>query len=137
MRPARLFVIALVVLCLFLPLAAKSNKLIVTGTLEQVMAIGGESTGWAIQLNPVIIVGGRQISSLELKSPDTHKLASLREKFVQAKGTLTTVQGVETGDRPVLELSSIHVVKTNNPQNDKNKLSFWDSVANFFSLSPT
>jgi len=52
-------------------------------------------------------VRGRQISSLEIKSSDTRKLASLEDKFVEAKGKLTFASGIEIAQRSVFELSSI------------------------------
>ena len=85
----------------------RSRRLTVLGTLTGEMAIGGKSADWCIQLNPVIMVDGTQISSLEIRSTDTQKLASLEDKFVQAKGTLTFVSGGQTAQRPVFELSSI------------------------------
>ena len=84
----------------------KSKKLTVLGTLTEEMAVGAK-TAWSIRLNPVIMVHGRQISSLEIKSSDTRKLASLEDKFVEAKGKLTFASGIETAQRPVFELSSI------------------------------
>ena len=84
----------------------KSKRLTVLGTLTQEVAVGTK-TAWSIRLNPVIIVHGRQISSLEIKSSDSRKLASLEDKFVQAKGKLTFASGIETAQRPVFQLSSI------------------------------
>jgi len=85
----------------------RSRRLTVLGTLTGEMAIGGKRGDWYIQLNPVIMLDGTQISSLEIKSPDTQRLASLEDKFVQAKGKLTFVSGGQTAQRPVFELSSI------------------------------
>ena len=88
------------------PLIVKSKKLTVLGTLTEEMDADA-NPAWSIQLNPVIMVHGRQISSLEIKSPDTRKLSSLEDKFVQAKGKLTFSFGIETTQSPVFELSSI------------------------------
>ena len=88
------------------PLIVKSKKLTVLGTLTEEMDVDANPS-WSIQLNPVIMVHGRQISSLEIKSPDTRKLSSLEDKFVQAKGRLTFSFGIETVQSPVFELSSI------------------------------
>jgi len=85
----------------------RSRRLTVLGTLTGEMAIGGKRADWCIQLNPVIMLDGTQISSLEIKSTDTQKLLSLEDKFVQAKGTLTFVSGGAIVQRPVFELSSI------------------------------
>lgn len=84
----------------------KSKKLTVLGTLTEEMDADADPA-WCIQLNPVIMVHGKQISSLQIKSPDTRKLSSLEDKFVQAKGKLTFSFGIETVQSPVFELSSI------------------------------
>ena len=47
-----------------------------TGKLNRVMAIGGESTGWAIHLDHEITVEGKHVSSLEIDYPKTKKLES-------------------------------------------------------------
>jgi hypothetical protein len=100
----------------------KPDKLTVMGKLTRVMAIGAETSGWAIDLNPVLTVDGKQVSSLEVKYSNTKKLEALENKKVQAKGTLSNAVGVETGDRPVLTLSSIKEIKEkpakDNPDKD-------------------
>ena len=136
MRPGRTLGFAFLLLSLCLPLQAKSKHLTVTGKLTHAMAIGAESTGWSLQLNPVITVDGHQLSSLEIETAHADKLQSLQDRFVEASGTLVILTGVETGDRPVLHLSSIHSVKSNNPESEKSKISFWSALLNFFFLSP-
>jgi len=85
----------------------RSRRLTVLGTLTGEVAMGGKSADWCIQLNPVIMLDGTQISSLEIKATDKQKLASLEDKFVQARGKLTFVSGGQTAQRPVFEVSSI------------------------------
>jgi hypothetical protein len=86
----------------------KSKRLTVLGTLtDNMTGVGSETSGWTIQLNPVIIVDGHLISSIQVKSANSHQLESLEDKFVQAKGKLTFLSGVETPQRPLFELSSI------------------------------
>jgi hypothetical protein len=135
MRPARFVVFLVFLFCIYFPLHAKSKHLIVTGKLTELAAVSGQSAGWAIRLNPVITVDGKQLSSVEIQTPHAQKLESLQEQFVQASGSLVTLSAADSADRPVLKLSSIHSVKYNNPESDKPKLSFWSSVVNFFSLS--
>ena len=88
------------------PFVFKSKTLTVLGTLTEEMDADA-NPAWSIQLNPVIMVHGRQISSLEIRSPNTRKLNSLEDKFVQAKGKLAFSFGIETVQGPVFELSSI------------------------------
>lgn len=106
--------IALFFFCLAAPdflLSGQSDKLTVMGRLTRIMAIGGESSGWAIELNPVLTVNGKQVSSLEVKASNPKKLEALENKFVKATGKLSNAVGVETGERPVLTLSSIKPIK--------------------------
>jgi hypothetical protein len=111
MRVSRLFACIAFLLFLAAVLSAQTDKLTVMGKLTRVMAIGGESSGWAIELNPVLTVDGKQVSSLEVKTSNTKKLESLENKTVKATGTLSNAVGVETGQRPVLNVSSIKAVK--------------------------
>ena len=76
------------------------------------VAIGGESTGWSIQVDPEISVDGKPVHSIEIGYKDAQKLEKLNDKRVVATGKLTHKHGVETGDRPVLDVSSIKESKT-------------------------
>jgi hypothetical protein len=118
MRLARFSALCfLLLLCVFLPLHAKSKKLTVTGKLTRTMAIGAETSGWLIELNPAITLDGKQLTSLEVQSSDTQKLESLNGQWVQAKGTLSSISGVETGARTILQVSSVKGIKQ--PQGQK------------------
>jgi hypothetical protein len=111
MRQARISAcLTLFLLCLT-SLSAQTDKLTVMGKLTRVMAIGAESSGWAIELNPVLTVEGKQVSSLEVKVADPKKLEGLENKTVKASGKLSNAVGVETGKRPVLTISSIKAIK--------------------------
>jgi len=118
------FVVLFLVSCFSLAsdsLVVKSKMLTVLGTLADESASGTEGTGWAIYLNPVIMFDGKQISSLQLKSTefvrvDKHRLASLEDKFVQARGRLTYVSGTETVQRPVFAVLSIREHKDKEPK---------------------
>ncbi len=90
---------------------SQAQKMTVTGTLVRAMAIGGETTGWTIQLESEITAGGKQINSIEVDSHDVTKLEKFENKRVRATGTLSHRHGVETGDRPVLEISSLKEAK--------------------------
>jgi hypothetical protein len=88
------------------------QKLTVTGKLVRVMAIGAESTGWAIQMNPAVRLGDKQVSSVQVRYRDASKLEKLENKQVKATGKLVQRQGVETGTQPLVDISSIKEVKT-------------------------
>lgn len=97
--------------CVCPRLATQEHELTVRGKLVRTMAIGGESTGWAIQLDSEIIVDSKSANSVEVDYPRTRKLEKLENKRVKATGKFSHRRGVETGDRTVLELSSIAEAK--------------------------
>lgn len=88
------------------------QKLTVTGKLVRVMAIGGESTGWAIELSPAITVDGKQVSSLQVRYRSASKLEKLENRQVRATGTLTQKQGVESGEQLILNIASLKETNT-------------------------
>jgi heat shock protein HslJ len=112
MRIARVTTgLMLALLCFSLHAQSQDKKISVTGTLSRVMAIGGESTGWSIQLDSETTIGDKQVHSIEIAYPRTEKLEKLENKRVRATGLLSHRHGVETGDRLVLEVSSLKEVR--------------------------
>jgi heat shock protein HslJ len=108
MRIARIATgLTLALLCICLYAQTPSQTMTVTGRLTRVMAIGGESTGWAIQLDSEVAIDGKQVHSIEVESRKTKRLEKLDSQHVEATGLLSHRQGVETGERIVLVLSSI------------------------------
>jgi heat shock protein HslJ len=79
----------------------------VTGGLSRTVAIGGESTGWSIRLDTKATVEGKTLSSIEVADGGQDKLHQLANKHVKATGKIVHRQGVETGDRLILEISQI------------------------------
>ena len=102
--------LAVVLLCICSYAQTPSQTMTVTGTLTRAMAIGGESTGWTIQFDSEVAVDGKPAHSIEVDSRKTKKLEKLDNKHVEATGVLSHRQGVETGQRIVLQLSSIKEV---------------------------
>ena len=108
MRIARLGMgLVLALSLLFSTAEAKSHKITVTGKLGRVMAMGGESTGWAIQFESETAMEGKQVSSVEVEYHKIKKLERLENKVVSATGVVSHRQGVEMGDRLVLVVSSM------------------------------
>jgi hypothetical protein len=97
------------------PSPLKSKTLTVFGTLTADRATGA-NPGWSISLNPVLMFDGKQISSLEIKSSDTHKLLFLEDKFVKATGKLKFLDSADSFDRPIFELWSIKERKVKEPK---------------------
>jgi len=96
----------------------------VTGTLGRVMAIGGESTGWAIQLDSETSIDGKRVDSLEVDYSNSERLEKLADKHVKATGTLSHRHGVETGERLVLVVSSMKEVKATSKSESAKKIPF-------------
>jgi hypothetical protein len=112
MRTARFAVIVVLAWAsLGLLAETKEEPIVVTGKLTRAMAIGGESTGWTIDFDAETTVAGKAVHSIEIAYAKTEKLEKLANQHVRAKGTIEHRQGVETGDRVVLEVSSIKAVK--------------------------
>ncbi len=101
-------ILALFCIC-FIAISAEQKKT-VTGKLTRVMAIGGESTGWAIELDSEISIDGKPVHSIEVNSSDIQKFESLGNKQVRATGKISHRYGVERGDRLILDVSSIREI---------------------------
>jgi len=82
------------------------------GKLVRAMAIGGESTGWTLELDSATTIGGKQVTSIQVRYRKTGKLEKLQNQHVTATGTLTHQQGVETGQQPVLNVSSLRAASS-------------------------
>ena len=96
----------------------------VTGKLGRVMAIGGESTGWAIQLDSETSIDGKRVDSLEVDDSNTERLEKLVDKHVRATGTLSHRKGVERGERVVLVVSSMKEVKATSQSESAKRIPF-------------
>ncbi len=89
----------------------------VTGKLVKVMAIGAETSGWAIDLDTEGSFGGNPMKSIEVEGK-TKKFEKLENQKVTASGTIVHKQGVETHDRIVLQVEKIREWKPKSvPQN--------------------
>ena len=108
MRIARLS-ITLILALVSITLQAQSPQPPITlvGKLTRVMAIGGESTGWTLELDSATTIDGKEVTSIQVRYGKTGRLEKLQNQHVTATGTLTHQQGVETGAQPVLNVSSI------------------------------
>ena len=112
MRIAQIGVVpALVFFCTCVSILSQEQKMTVVGKLIRMMAIGGESTGWAIQLDSGLNIDGKQLDTLEVAPTGDIKFEKLQDKRVRATGKLSSRKGVEAGNRSVLQISSIREVK--------------------------
>ena len=93
----------LLIFCICLQASAQEQKPItVRGRLVNIMGVGGESTGWAVELDSAISVDGKQVDTIELDGL-TKKAQKLQDKHVEVVGKLSHRHGVER----VLQLISI------------------------------
>jgi len=96
-----------VLACVTLHAQAPEEEITVTGKLVRAMAIGGESTGWVVELDPAVTIGGKELHSIQVSYGETSRLEEEANKRVRATGKLGQRSGVETGEQPVLTVSSI------------------------------
>jgi len=113
----------LVFSCLCLQSQQQGQKTIVIGKLSRVMAIGGESTGWVIELESRATIDGREVDSIQISYGDRGKLEQLENKHVMATGSVTHRHGVETGEQPVLEVSAIKEATANSAHSSSGSFS--------------
>jgi hypothetical protein len=87
------------------------RKIVVTDKLVRAMAIGGESTGWVLELESAITIDGQQVNSIQVSYCKAEQLEKLKSTRVKVIGEITRRQGGETGEHLVLDASSIKEVK--------------------------
>ena len=78
----------------------------VTGKLERIMAIGGETTGLAVTLDGSLTLGGKEYRRIEV-DPGAADVQPFVGKRVEITGTVGGRKGVERGEYPVIEISGI------------------------------
>jgi heat shock protein HslJ len=112
MRIARLSAGLILALVSFYSQAQQPEQQItLTGKLVRVMAIGGESTGWALELDSPTTIDKKEVKSIQVSYRKTSKLEELANKHVKASGKLAHQNGVETGEQPVFNISLIKEFK--------------------------
>ena len=87
------------------------QEITLTGKLVRAMAMGGESTGWVLELESPTRLGGKPVSAIQVDYDRTETLETLASKRVRATGEVTHRHGVETGEQPVLKVSSLREAK--------------------------
>jgi hypothetical protein len=97
--------------CVDLSAQPREQEITVTGKLVRVMSIGAESTGWAIDFESPTDIDGKPVHSIQVSYRKTGKLEKLVNKRVKASGKLTYRRGVETGEQPILDVSSMKEAK--------------------------
>jgi len=85
---------------------AYAQQRTVTGVLESVVAVGGETSGWAVRLDDPMVLDGRIYDSIEVYS-EGEDLSALAGKRVSATGTFVQWRTPERGHFLVLEICEI------------------------------
>ncbi|MHB8174226.1 MAG: hypothetical protein ACYDFU_07180 [Nitrospirota bacterium] len=85
---------------------SQQGELKLTGTVRRVMAIGGETTGWALVLDFETAADGMVFREIELDPGDT-KMEQYKNQHVEVTGTLFDKTGVERGKYTVFQIRSI------------------------------
>jgi len=73
------------------------------------MGIGGETTGWSLELQSEVTLEGQTLHSIEVSGPPK-RLARLADQDVKARGFVKHHHGVERKDWLVLEITSIRAI---------------------------
>ncbi|MBI1824114.1 MAG: hypothetical protein HYR80_08410 [Nitrospirae bacterium] len=81
-------------------------KVAVVGVLNRVVLIGGETTGWMVQLNREQEILGNATLEIDV-DPKDQSIERFREKRVKITGDVMTRIGRERGNYPVIELETI------------------------------
>ena len=77
-----------------------------TGKLVKVMAVGAETSGWAIEFEQEVSFGGNAVHSIEVEG-DAKKFGKLENKKVTVKGSIAHRSGTERKDRMVFVVQKI------------------------------
>ena len=83
MRFARRVAILISLVCVGAGAQPPDRKLTVAGKLVRVMAIGAESTGWAVALGSPITIENKQVNSIQVRYSSASKLERLADKQVR------------------------------------------------------
>lgn len=92
-------------LCSFSYAAKEGEIVTVTGELVQVMAIGGETTGWAIKVDQPLKVEDKERKLIEIDMMGKKiNLLPFEHQYVQVTGKLVKRHGIERGTYWVIEV---------------------------------
>ena len=80
----------------------------VTGKLVRQMAIGGETTGWAVYLDGPLEIDGKTFTRIEI-DPGGNKVDDFENRRVGISGILVKRSGIERGEYLVIVVAEIHL----------------------------
>ncbi len=82
----------------------------ITGKLVKIVAIGGETTGWAVDLDSSLEVDGKKLNRIEI-DPNGKKIDGFNNKRVEIIGTLKKRSGIERKEYWVILVDKIQETK--------------------------
>jgi hypothetical protein len=88
------------------------RKVTVVGILNRVVVIGGETTGWIVELNREQEIFGNSTIEIDM-DPKGQSMEKYSDKHVKITGNVMTRIGVERGYYPVIELETIQLAVSN------------------------
>jgi hypothetical protein len=92
-------------LCSFLYAAENREEVTVTGTLVMIAAIGGETTGWGIELDSPLTIEGKTLHVIEIDMMGKKiNLLAFKGDNVKVIGNLVKRHGIERGEYWVIEV---------------------------------
>lgn len=80
----------------------------VTGTLVGTVAIGGETTGWGIELDSPLVIEGMELNLLEVAPGGS--ISFFENKKVEITGTLSKRYGIERKGYWVMLINKIQLI---------------------------
>ena len=105
MKSVVLALAMLFLLCSFSYAAGNGEEVTVTGKLTQVFAIGGETTGWALELDSPLKIEGKELKLIEIDLCGKKiNLFPFEGDTMKVTGNLVKHQGVERGSYWVIEV---------------------------------
>ncbi len=82
-----------------------------TGKLVKIVAIGGETTGWAVDLDSPLEVNGKKLNRIEI-DPNGKKIDVFNNKRIEIIGALKKRSGIERKEYWVIMVNKIQEIKT-------------------------
>ncbi len=90
------------------PPKAPEVRYMVAGKLARQMAIGGETTGWAVYLDGPREIGGKTLTRIDI-DPAGNKVDDFENRTVEVSGILEKRSGIERGEYWVIVVDTIRL----------------------------
>ncbi len=84
----------------------KEESFEATGYIRDAVAVGGETTGWVIELDEAVNLEGKLYSRIDVESQSIN-FEEYRDEHVEVSGEIKWREGLERGRYPVLFVHEI------------------------------